>query len=237
MQKEVDKLRTRVATLDVTTNLPDVDITVDNLPVGKTPFPAPLIVSAGRRRVTATRPGKAPVTQVIELAGGDSKRSSAGRPRQRGVQQMKQPQRQVPATPWIITGVLGAGAIVTGSLALSASSNLKGQLSMVGTTSSAAAQQGNISERSQPDVALRWRSRPTSSSAARSSRRASPSYFTGRRDEPEEGRLRAAPPPGPQARVSLPSLSCRRESRASNPAGGFVRLEAGPESVRLSGAF
>ncbi len=48
VQKEIDKLRTRVASLEVTLNLPDVEISVDDVPVGKSPLPAPLVVSAGR---------------------------------------------------------------------------------------------------------------------------------------------------------------------------------------------
>src|SRR5262249_20193858 len=74
VEQEINKLKTRVAQLDIVVAARDVEIAVDDVPVGKTPLPGPLMVSAGRRRITATRPGRPPVTQIIDLAGGDSRR-------------------------------------------------------------------------------------------------------------------------------------------------------------------
>ena len=131
VQKEVDKLRTRVATLDVTTSVPDVEIAVDDVSMGKTPLAAPLVVSAGRRRLTATRPGKPPVTQIVELAGGDAKKLVINLPDDGGGPEVAPPAK-VPAAPWVITGVLTAGAVVTGALALGASGTLKTDLTTGG---------------------------------------------------------------------------------------------------------
>src|SRR5262249_22982971 len=117
----------RVATIEVTTNVPDVDIAVDDVSVGRTPFPSPLVVSAGRRRVTAARPGRPPVTQIVELAGGDARKVvlyvAADEPA--APDTVTPPLRRVPVVPWVVTGVLAAGAIVTGPLALVSWNTLK----------------------------------------------------------------------------------------------------------------
>jgi hypothetical protein len=141
VDKEVAKLKTRVATLEITTNLGDVDIAIDDVPVGKTPFSAPLLVSAGRRRVTASRAGKPPVTQVVELAGGDARKvalqvaddaAPVPVPVAPPTETPAPPPRPVPVAPWVVTGVLTAGAVVTGALALGASSTLKTDLATYG---------------------------------------------------------------------------------------------------------
>ncbi|MFT3771378.1 MAG: tetratricopeptide repeat protein [Minicystis sp.] len=125
VQKEIDKLRTRVATVEVATRAPGVDIAVDDVVVGRTPLAGPLTVSAGRRKITATRPGKPPVSQVIEVAGGDTKKIAIEVPDDAE----EEKPRSVPVAPWVVTGVLTAGAVVTGVLALGASNGLKDELS------------------------------------------------------------------------------------------------------------
>jgi hypothetical protein len=125
VQKEIDKLKVRVATLEVSTAVPGVEIAVDDVSVGKTPLAAALTVSAGRRKVTATRPGKPPVTQVIEIAGGDTKKLLLDIPDDAPVEEWS----RVPvALTWTATGLLAVGTAVTGALALGASSDLKAAL-------------------------------------------------------------------------------------------------------------
>jgi hypothetical protein len=131
VQKEVDKLRTRVATLDITTTVPDVELFIDDVSVGKTPLPGPIVVSAGRRKLTATMAGKPVVSQVVELAGGDSKKLPLTITDDAKPGTSPEEQRSVPVAPWVVTGVLAAGAVVTGALALVASSDLKTQLGML----------------------------------------------------------------------------------------------------------
>ena len=71
VEKEIAELRERVATLTVRTNVDDVEIAIDDEPVGHTPFTAPLTVGAGRRKITATKSGRTPVTRYVDVAGGD----------------------------------------------------------------------------------------------------------------------------------------------------------------------
>jgi hypothetical protein len=222
VQKEVDKLRTRVATIDVTTNVPDVDISVDDLPVGKTPLAAPLVVSAGRRKLTASKPGKPPISQVIELAGGDAKKVALVVPVDE-VEKTEAP-RKVPAAPWVITGVLGAGAIITGSLALNASSNLKGALAMVPGNAA------NISSDHSQTFALALTTDILVGCAIVA---AGVSIYFTVSPPASKGGDKAAPPP-PTARLSWPPLL---SPQPPPPAGAFVRFEAGPQSARISGTF
>jgi len=72
VQRDIDKLRARIANLDITTNVPEVDIAIDDISQGRTPFQKPLMVGAGRHRITASKEGFRSVTKVIEVAGADS---------------------------------------------------------------------------------------------------------------------------------------------------------------------
>jgi Tetratricopeptide repeat len=226
VQKEIDKLRTRVATLEVTTNLPDVEIAVDDVPVGKTPLAAPLVVSSGRRKVTATRAGKPPVTQVVELAGGDVKKLALA------VADDGPVETRVPVAPWVVTGVLVAGAVVTGVIALGASSAVKADLAAVpGNASQIASDHSKTfalalttdiligaavaSGIASIVVTVSANKRKSSADAAPAAVRA------------------AGETPGP--RVSFHTLlTSPRPEQSTSPS---VRLGAGPQSVVLSGTF
>jgi len=67
---ELKKLRPRIAEVTIVTNVPGVDITVDDIPRGKTPLPA-IRLSAGSHRLTAIKEGKVAVTQSFDVAGAD----------------------------------------------------------------------------------------------------------------------------------------------------------------------
>jgi hypothetical protein len=226
VQKEIDKLRTRVATIDVTTNVPDVDIAVDDISMGKTPLTAPLLVSAGRRRVTATRAGKPPVTQVIDLAGGDNKKIALTVAADDGP--VEPPSGKVPAAPWIVTGVLTAGAVVTGILALSASSDLKNALNTTPGSSD------TISSDHSKTFALALTTDILIGAAIVAG--GISIYFTAAAGSKPD---KASPLPPAQAsrgpRVAWSSPFTR--APAAPGAARFLRIEAGPESARLSGSF
>ncbi len=134
VEHELDKLRKRVARLEISTSEPGVAISIDDVNVGTTPLEEALLVSAGRRKVTAAKPGASPVTQMVELAGGDTraiKITMSANAAQRIEVIVPGPQAQpstIPIVPWVITGGFAAGATLTGILALGASSDLKGKL-------------------------------------------------------------------------------------------------------------
>ncbi len=78
VQKEIDKLRTRVASVEVTINVLRRRDRRRRRARGQDPgWPAPLVVSAGRRKVTATCGGQAAGDlQFVDLAGGDVQEAS-----------------------------------------------------------------------------------------------------------------------------------------------------------------
>ncbi len=161
VQKELEKLRQRVARLEVTSNVAGADVSVDDLAIGRTPFAQPLLVNAGRRRLVATAEGRPTITRVIEVAGAESVRvpldfaelPDASRPAGPGatpppitVGPKADPSdpgagpeagggRQVPWLAWGVTGALGVGAAVTGVLALRAKSDFKDEQEKFGVTS------------------------------------------------------------------------------------------------------
>lgn len=149
VQRDIDKLRARVANLDIVTTVPDCDIAIDDVVVGKSPLAKPIMVSAGKHKVTISKNGFTPSTKVVEVASGDSPKVQIDPVEQKTgttvvVQEQSKPeQTQNPnpvdttpvapppppprSVPWAgigITAGLTAGAVVMGILALTASNNL-----------------------------------------------------------------------------------------------------------------
>lgn len=69
VEKDIEKLKSRVGTLAITTNVDGAEIAIDDVVVGTTPLDEPILVSAGRRKVAATKDGRMPVRKVVEVAG------------------------------------------------------------------------------------------------------------------------------------------------------------------------
>lgn len=141
VEKDVRRLQTRVGKLEIVTNVPDVDITIDDVYVGKSPLPAPVVVSAGKRRIMATKEGRIAVTRIVEAPGTDSMRVELELVDARtGSAAPPPPPRPSLWTTWSwvglgAAGALGAGAGITGVLALSASNDLE-KMRFTGTTPS-----------------------------------------------------------------------------------------------------
>lgn len=153
VQREIDKLKGRVATLRITTSRLQADVSIDDVPVGKTPLAEPILVSPGRRKITATLPGYGPATKTVEVAGMDTldvsldlvalapDGSEAGGPSgaSGGSAGLKADTassggKGAMIGAWVATGVLAVGAGVVGGLTLSASSDLKDKRETFGTT-------------------------------------------------------------------------------------------------------
>jgi hypothetical protein len=147
--RDIEELRARVATIAVVSTVPDAEVTLDDVTVGKTPLPTPILVSAGRHKITVSKAGFTAATRVVEIASGDAPRVAlepAAEPKAappplplpvplaRGgpVEQPKPPEpppppplRPVPVAGIVTTGTLAVGSVITGILALSASSTLR----------------------------------------------------------------------------------------------------------------
>jgi tetratricopeptide (TPR) repeat protein len=138
VEKEIQTLRGRTANVVVKVNVPGAEILVDGLPVASPAEGQALMVNAGVRRIGVRKPGYQPAERVLTLAGGDAAEVSL---------EMASVTRDGPSTPppqpppapkkkepsylwmgWVGTGVLTAGAVVTGLAALGAASDLDDEL-------------------------------------------------------------------------------------------------------------
>ena len=154
VQRDLARLQARVARVRVVVDLPGAEVSIDDVMVGKSPLADPVVVAAGRPKVSATLAGHAPASKVVEVAAMEtatvqlSLQSFTGapvaeRPVGEGALDLSQvaaPRAPVPVTPWLVTGALAAGAGVAGALALWSSSELKKRRDQFGV-----AQQGDLS--------------------------------------------------------------------------------------------
>ena len=133
--KEIAFLKARTAQLDIEVNVQGAEVTVDDVPLGVSPFSEPVLVNAGKRVIAVTKPGHVAARKVLTLAGGDQLKISFELPEVapppgptivRPVERtIVQTHRDEPGTPayvwlgWVTTGALTAAAAVTGILTLS----------------------------------------------------------------------------------------------------------------------
>jgi hypothetical protein len=138
VEAELARLASRVAHLDVRANVEGAEVLVDDVPAGKTPLPGPLVVSAGRRKVTVVKAPAPAVTRYVDVAGGLRERVEVD---------LSAPRAEAPAPPrpaeppppppvsnapvWVglaTTGVLAGGAAAAGVLTLGAQRRLDDRL-------------------------------------------------------------------------------------------------------------
>lgn len=142
VDKEISKLKTRVASVRVAVNVPGADIAVDDEKVGTSPLGHPLTVSQGKRKITATLDGRPPATKTIEIAGGDSTSISLDIETATHDQQQPPPpppppvetRRHVPWAAWGAAGGLLVAWGVTGAVALAFSSDATSKLDTYGAS-------------------------------------------------------------------------------------------------------
>lgn len=134
VEAEIVTLKGRVATIEVAVNEPGAIVAIDDVEIGKSPL-EPITVSAGRRKITASLSGRVPVTQVVDVAGGDQKTIrleiaplATEKPEKPEKPRPPAPSPVAPIVTWSATGALAIGAVVTGVLALGASQELTDEL-------------------------------------------------------------------------------------------------------------
>jgi hypothetical protein len=71
LEQQMEKLRIRTGRLAVRTNMDGASVMIDDIAVGRTPLPGPVLVSAGRRKVMVVSPGGVQQLRTVEVAGGD----------------------------------------------------------------------------------------------------------------------------------------------------------------------
>lgn len=137
VKRQIQRLQSRIATVTIVVNGTEADVSIDDVPVGKAPLPAPIRVNAGRHKITAIATGYLPANVSIEVAGSDTRtvqlapvRALATAP----AAPPKEPSRPIPWVGWGITAALAAGTAVTGGLALGAAGRYEDRQATVGTS-------------------------------------------------------------------------------------------------------
>lgn len=140
VESNLEVLRGRVGHLGIATAPPGADVAIDDVPVGKTPLAERALVSVGHRKVTASLPGRTPVVRYVdvaaddnanvtlELSPGGSEAATAQPAADRAAADATAPSRGgsvLRAIGWVATGMLAAGAVGAGVLALKESNDLK----------------------------------------------------------------------------------------------------------------
>ncbi len=147
-EQELAGLRTKVAELAIRANLEGAEVTVNDVVLGTTPLPEEVWVNPGRHRVQVTYPGRIPAGKVIAAVAGETVEVDLAlvdpaKPAPQPARATTPPTAVAPSEPprepaptwigWTTTGVLAAGAVVTGALHLSARSDYDAERDSLGT--------------------------------------------------------------------------------------------------------
>lgn len=144
VEREMKKLEGRVGNVEVVANVEAAEVLVDDQEVAETPLDGPLSVNSGKRRITVSKNGYIPVTRVITIAGGETKkvefelRTGTAPPTPATPSEKPEPPPTVTSTPaeaekpgrtvpwlwWGVAGGLAVGTGVMGVLTLSSQKSL-----------------------------------------------------------------------------------------------------------------
>lgn len=146
VEADIRRLSTRVARLTVKVNVAGAEVLIDDVPSGHSPLKEPVVVSAGRRKLTVHKAELPPVTRFLDLAGGDATSVSIdlALPQAAASAPLAPPPPPPPSAPsrtgfWVsltATGVLAISATTTGILALRAHSDAEAKLGRRGASAS-----------------------------------------------------------------------------------------------------
>lgn len=138
-EREIKRLRALVGSVHVVVNLAGADVTVDDAPAGTSPISAALLVNAGRRKVSASKPPLAPVSSVVDVPAGETVEVSLALADASGA---PLPPSAPDATPsrtpfWIgvsATSALVVATVIFGVVTLGAKSDLDGTVGRFGAS-------------------------------------------------------------------------------------------------------
>lgn len=138
-ERELKRLHALVGRVHVVVNTASADITVDNVSVGTSPLSEPLTVTAGRRKITATKAPFAPVSSTVDVTAGETAEVSLSLV-ESNADGPAGPEAGPSRTPfWIGVGVTSALAVATvtfGVLAVGAKSDLDASVGRFGASPS-----------------------------------------------------------------------------------------------------
>jgi tetratricopeptide (TPR) repeat protein len=139
VEQWISELKGKVASINVKVTPAGAEVLVDDVSVGQAPLKGPVVVNAGKRKVSATLSGYTPLQKYVDLAGTDTKSveielAPVGAPQggkdkgSGGGDTGSVPPRKSSPAPWIALAGTGAAAVLTGvfgGLALSSKSDLQ----------------------------------------------------------------------------------------------------------------
>ena len=150
VEANVRELKSRVGRLTIETVPRGAEVSIDDRVVGKTPLDTAITVGLGHLKVTATIPGRSPVTRYVDVAAEEDVSVSLQLPagtvagRSSATPGLDLPGGQAPESGqtsplrplgWVTTGLLAGAAITFGVLARQESSQLKDERRVFGATS------------------------------------------------------------------------------------------------------
>lgn len=137
VEKEISELKLRVAQITVKTNVPGADVSIDDVPIGKTPLDKPVLVNPGVRKISATLKGRFPVARSITVGAGEKPEVQLDLAELPSGTSEKRNPWTVPTTlGWTVTALTAIGTGVTGYLAIKAKHDQDAALTTFGTTDS-----------------------------------------------------------------------------------------------------
>ncbi len=128
----VDDLRKRVGKITLKNLVDGTEIAVDDLPVGVSPLAEPMVVNAGRHKLSVTASGYAPLQRMVDVASMEEATVSLELVKiETAAPRVEPPPPEKKGPPLFVWGALAGtaaltvGASVTGGLAVAAHGSLK----------------------------------------------------------------------------------------------------------------
>jgi hypothetical protein len=119
----IQSLQQKVATLQIVSKIDGTLISIDDHPVGSAPI-RDVFVNPGDRRVTASKPGFLPVTVVVTVTATEARKLEISPTKVTQSKVVVERSNIAPVIAWTATGLLTAGAVASGIVALKAEKDL-----------------------------------------------------------------------------------------------------------------
>jgi len=127
VNKTLDELKFRTATIEISLNVPRAEVMLDGKPLDPVRLSGPTVIDAGEHTLRATAPGYSASDRTVTLAGGDRaavRLELVAYALPHAPAETPQRARSVFWPGFVATGALAAGAIVSGAVMLSLDSRL-----------------------------------------------------------------------------------------------------------------
>lgn len=145
VQADLEMLAGRTGTVALKINVPDAEVSIDDVIVGKSPFAEPLLLDAGEHRISVRKPGYQTKTSQFTLVGGDTMESPIALEKTTVESQRIIVEREKKEDSnhdawmwgmWTTSGVLAIASGITAGLGVKAAHDLEDQRNEIGASRS-----------------------------------------------------------------------------------------------------